>query len=83
MMVVLSDLCVVESADQPEATCVVCGNDVPRGGGITASYRGRTLRFKCPGCYKRFEAAPERYFADDQGECCDGEHVHSPASEWT
>ncbi len=67
---------------EPSATCLVCGNDIPAGEGLTARYGERTLRFKCPGCLSRFEADPERYLAGHEAECCNGEHEHSPASEW-
>ena len=66
-------LSVVDSSDQPAAACVVCGNDISAGEGVTARYRGRTLRFKCPGCYARFEADPEPYLAGHQAGCCNGE----------
>lgn len=76
------ELVMLDSRDQPAASCVVCGNDVPADDGITASYQGRTLRFKCPGCYSRFQSDPERFLAGGPGGCCDGKHDHSPASEW-
>ncbi len=66
------DLVIVDSAGQPATTCVVCGQAVEAGAGVTARYRGRTLRFKCPGCLPRFEADPERYLAGETAECCDG-----------
>jgi YHS domain-containing protein len=75
-------LVVLESSDQPAAPCIVCGNDISAGEGVTASYEGRTLRFKCPGCFVRFEFNPERYLAGEQQSCRDGTHDHSPASEW-
>jgi YHS domain-containing protein len=81
-MALVSELIVVDSRDQPAASCLVCGNEVPAGAGLTARYRGRTLRFKCPGCYSRFLADPEPYLAGHQAFCCDGAHDHSPASEW-
>ena len=67
---------------EPSATCLVCDNDIPAGEGLTARYGERTLRFKCPGCLSRFEADPERYLAGNEAGCCNGEHEHSPASEW-
>lgn len=81
-MAIAQEFVVLDSRDQPAASCVVCGNDIPAGDGVTARYQGRTLRFKCPGCYGRFEADPQRYLAGPQPSCCDGEHDHSPASEW-
>jgi len=82
-MAIMSELVVLNSADQPAATCLVCGNEIPAGEGVTASYRGRTLRFKCPGCVSRFEADPEPFLAGRTGGCCGGAHEHSPASEWS
>lgn len=35
---------VVDSSDQAAAACVVCGNDISAGEGVTARYRGQTLR---------------------------------------
>lgn len=67
---------------EPSATCLVCGNDIPAGQGLTARFGEHTLRFKCPGCLRRFEADPERYLDGNDAACCDGEHEHSPASEW-
>jgi hypothetical protein len=81
-MVIAPELIVVDSRGEPAASCVVCGNDILAGEGVTARYLGRTLRFKCRGCYGRFEADPQRYLAGQQLSCCAGEHDHSPASEW-
>ena len=81
-MAIATELVVVESSGQPAASCVVCGNVVDAGEGVTATYQGRTLRFKCPGCYGRFQVNPERFLAGEQRKCCNGEHDHSPASEW-
>ncbi|OGO58207.1 MAG: hypothetical protein A2V85_14690 [Chloroflexi bacterium RBG_16_72_14] len=72
----------LESRDQPAAPCVVCGCEIPAGEGVTAEYQGRMLRFKCPGCFVRFEFNPERYLAAEEQTCCGGRHDHSPASEW-
>lgn len=73
---------VVDSRYQPAARCLVCGNAIPAGEGVTARFQGRTLRFKCPGCYARFGADPERYLAGHEPACCQEEHGGSPASEW-
>ena len=78
----IAKLVVLDSLDQPAASCVVCGNDIPPGEGVTARYAGRILRFKCPGCYARFEADPSPYLTGPQAGCCNGEHDHSPPSEW-
>ncbi len=77
-----SSIVIRNSRLEPAAQCVVCGNDIPAGEGLTARYVDRTLRFKCPGCLSRFEADPERYLAGPEAGCCNGEHEHSPASEW-
>ncbi len=81
-MAIVRELVVVDSQDQPAASCVVCGNDIRAGEGVTAEYRGQTLRFKCPGCLPRFEADPDRYLGGEVSDCCGGEHDHSPVSEW-
>ena len=67
---------------EPAARCLVCGNDIPAGEGLTTRYGDRTLRFKCMGCLTRFEADPERYLAGHEAGCCRDEREHSPASEW-
>lgn len=67
---------------ESSATCLVCGNDIPAGEGLTARYGDRTLRFKCAGCLSRFEADPERYLEGQPQPCCEGTHDQSPASEW-
>ena len=71
-----------DSRLEAAAQCVVCGSDIGAGEGLTARYGERTLRFKCPGCLGRFEADPERYLSERTSGCCNGEHDHSPASEW-
>ena len=81
-MTVVRELVVLDAPDQGPATCLVCGNDISSGEGVTASYGDRTLRFKCPGCVRRFEADPELYLAGQAGGCGKGGHDHSPASEW-
>lgn len=82
-MAITAELVVVSSADQTAAVCLVCGNDIAAGEGVTASYEGRTLRFKCPGCFSRFQANPQPFLAGQTGDCCGGAHDHSPASEWS
>lgn len=81
-MAVAQELVVVDSRTQAAAQCLVCGNPIAAGEGVTAQYLGRTLRFKCQGCFARFEADPDRYLAGHEAECCEGEHNQSPASEW-
>lgn len=78
----VTELVVVDSTGRIGATCIVCGNDVPPGEGVTASYGDRLLRFKCPDCVTRFEANPEPFLSGQTGGCCGGSHEHSPASEW-
>ena len=75
-------LVVLDSADQLAAACTVCGNEVPAGEGVTASFGGQVLRFRCPGCFARFQADPDRYLSGQGGGCCGGAHDHSPVSEW-
>lgn len=82
-MTIASELVVLDSGGQAAGVCLVCGNDIAAGEGVTASYRGRVLRFKCPGCFSRFQADPEPFLAGHTGGCCGGAHDHSPASEWS
>lgn len=74
---------VLASGRQPAGVCLVCAHDVAAGEGVTVSYRGRMLRFKCPECFARFRADPEPFLLGDTKGCCGGAHDHSPASEWT
>ena len=67
---------------ESSATCLVCGNDIPAGEGLTARYGERTLRFKCAGCLTRFESEPERYLTGNEAGCGEGQRDSSPASEW-
>ena len=78
----LASIVVRNSRFEPSATCLVCGNDIPAGEGLTARYGDRTLRFKCAGCLSRFEAEPERYLAGHEAACCKDEGETSPATEW-
>jgi len=73
---------IVDSRLEPAARCLVCGNEIAAGDGVTARYQERTLRFKCPGCLARFQHDPERYLAGHEKGCCMEEHGSSPASEW-
>jgi hypothetical protein len=81
-MAVAPELVVVDSRYEAPARCLVCGNDIAAGEGVTARYRGQTLRFKCAGCYARFELDPDRYQAGHESGCCMGERGDSPSSEW-
>lgn len=74
-------LTLVDSRQAPAARCLVCGNDIPAGEGVTAWYGDRMLRFKCPGCYARFEADPEPYLAGRETGCCGKEHADASASQ--
>jgi hypothetical protein len=81
---VFDDLTFVGDPSAPAARCVVCGNHVEAGGGLSAIVDGRLLRFKCSGCVARFRADPERFLAGGPAGGCGGVHGHdSPASEWT
>jgi hypothetical protein len=71
-----------DSRLEPAARCVVCGNDIPAGEGLTASFGDQTLRFKCPGCLGRFKADPTRYLGGHEAGCCGPEREGSPPSEW-
>jgi len=77
-----SSIVVLNSRLESSARCLVCGAAIPAGAGLTARYGGRTLRFKCSGCLRRFEADPERYLAGHPAGCCTDEPECSPASEW-
>ena len=77
-----SSIVIRNSRFEAAGQCVVCGSDIAAGEGLTARYGERTLRFKCPGCLSRFEADPERFLAQPEAGCCNGEHDHSPATEW-
>ena len=81
-MIIPSSIVMRDSGLEPAATCLVCGDEIPAGEGLTARYGDRTVRFKCTGCLSRFEAAPERYPAKHEARCCQDEASRSPASEW-
>lgn len=73
----LQDLVVVDSAAEAAATCIVCGNDIPPGEGVTARYGGQILRFKCPGCVTRFAVDPDRYLSGGPTSCCEDDQAHA------
>lgn len=73
----IQEFVVVDSAAEAAATCVVCGQDIPAGEGVTARFEGRTIRFKCPGCVSRFEADPDRYLSGGPESCCEDEHANA------
>lgn len=70
----------VDSAAPAAVTCLVCGNEIARGEGVTERFGGRVLRFKCPGCLSRFRADPDRYLGGGPASCCGGEG-HAGAAE--
>ncbi len=74
---------VVDSRREPAAECLVCGQKIGPGEGVSARYQGETLRFKCLGCYDRFVADPYRYLAGQSEGCCDEVHGATPAAELT
>ena len=82
-MAIATEFVLIDSRGQAAAPCIVCGSEIGPDEGITATFGGRTLRFKCDGCLSRFQADPDRYLAGPAGGCCGGAHDHSPASEWS
>lgn len=71
------DLVVVDGPAETSATCLVCGQPISPGAGVTARYGDKILRFKCPGCLSRFRIDPERYLSGGPSSCCDDEHEHA------
>ncbi|OGN86703.1 MAG: hypothetical protein A2X23_04965 [Chloroflexi bacterium GWC2_73_18] len=64
--------------------CLVCGEAIPPGEGVTTRYGGQLLHFRCHTCWVRFEAHPERYLEGRLQGCCDLEPERpSGGSEWT
>ena len=61
----------METVDSAPAACLVCGNEIASGAGVTARYGNRILRFKCPGCLARFRANPDRYLTSGPTSCCE------------
>lgn len=82
MMAIAPELIVIDSRYQAAGRCLVCGNEIAAGEGVTVHYLGETLRFKCEGCKSRFQADPGRYLTGHEATCCEEEHADSPASEW-
>ncbi len=74
-------LTLLDSRQAPAARCLVCGNDIPAGEGVTAWYGDRMLRFKCPGCCARFEVDPEPYLAGQTGGCRGDEQADASTSQ--
>ena len=88
----LAEIVIRSAADLPGASCVTCGQPVAPGEGIAGLFRGRTLRFRCPGCLTRFAMDPDHYLEEGPAACCDGDAAHeessaaaapdAPSSEW-
>jgi hypothetical protein len=78
----LADIVIRSAADLTGASCATCGQPVRPGEGIAALFRGRMLRFRCPGCLTRFAMDPDHYLEEGPAACCDGDAAHdaSPAS---
>lgn len=76
------DLVLVDSRYEGSARCLVCGDQIREGDGVSARYGDRTLRFRCTGCVGRFQVDPERYLAGHDAACCKEDQTSSPASEW-
>ena len=66
----LVELHVIDSAPQGSAACVVCGDKIAAGQGVTARYEGRTLRFRCQGCLGRFAEDPAPFLAGHTEQWC-------------
>ena len=86
----LPDIVVLDSRDQPPATCITCGNPVEGGGGVTASFHSRVLRFRLRRLPISVAIDPDHYLTDGSSRCCDGDHdepedpvARSSPSEWT
>jgi hypothetical protein len=88
----LAEIVIRSAEDLPGASCATCGQPVAPGEGIAALFRGRTLRFRCPGCLTRFAMDPDHYLEEGPAACCDGDAGHEqpsapvppeqPSSEW-
>lgn len=65
------DTGLIELLELPAAECVVCGKPIAAGEGLAVRHGERLLRFKCPGCYARFEADPAQFLAGGSTGCCD------------
>jgi len=68
---------VVESAPRSAVTCLVCGNEIAPGEGVTEVFGDHVVRLKCPGCAARFRADPHRYLTDGPAACCEGDDTHA------
>jgi hypothetical protein len=64
------ELSVIDSAQQGVSICVVCGDRIAAGQGVTARYEGHTLRFRCQGCLGRFAEDPARFLAGRMEQWC-------------
>jgi hypothetical protein len=80
----LERFALVTSDNEPAARCLVCGNEIPAGDGITVRSEEETLRFRCLGCMARFEADPARYLSDHATDGCRMVDAECPPmSEWS
>ncbi len=74
----LVELSVIDSAQEGAAACVVCGDQIAAGRGVTARYGGRTLRFCCQGCLGRFAEDPDGFLAGYTEQWCSDLRSDSP-----
>lgn len=80
-MIASAEVVLLDSRYSDAASCLVCASEIAAGEGLTASYQGRVLRFKCAGCLARFRTDPDRFINGHSAGCCE-HHDRSPASEW-
>ena len=76
----LAEIVIRSAAGLPGASCATCGQPVAPGEGIAALFRGRALRFRCPGCLSRFAMDPDHYLEEGPAACCDGDAGHEETS---
>ena len=76
----LIELAVIDSDDQPAAACATCGSPVAAGSGVTALFHGRTLRFRCAGCFSRFVLDADHAPDGIAVSCCSGDENHEAAA---
>ena len=88
----LSEIVIRSAADLPARPAPPAASRLRQGEGIAALFRGRTLRFRCPGCLTRFAMDPDHFLEEGPAACCDGDAAHeessaaaapdAPSSEW-
>jgi hypothetical protein len=76
----LIELAVIDSAGQPAAACATCGSPVAAGSGVTALFHGRTLRFRCAGCFSRFVLDADHAPDGIAAACCSPDASHEAAA---